>query len=119
MRASFRCSRPPDPPTWCPWLASPILFLISAASNLARYRPLFHRNEGASPCTQRFCLSRLAVNLVAVAQPFERCISDENSAKEQLAAVWSTYPAPLRVRCEQEATLVGIGSYVDLLTCLR
>jgi hypothetical protein len=56
---------------------------------------------------------------IAVAQPFQRCISDENSAKQQLAAVWSTYPAPLRVRCEQEATLVGIGSYVDLLTCLQ
>ena len=27
--------------------------------------------------------------------------------------------ASTRDRCEQEATLVGIGSYVDLLTCMQ
>lgn len=59
-----------------------------------------------------------AANL-ALAQPFEKCMSDENGAKEQLAAVWSTYSAPVRARCEQEATLVGLGSYVDLLTCMQ
>jgi hypothetical protein len=59
-----------------------------------------------------------AANL-ALPQSFENCMRDENSAKEQLAAIWSTYPAPVRARCEQEATLVGTGSYVDLLTCMQ
>ena len=59
-----------------------------------------------------------AANLT-LAQPFEKCMSDENDAKAQVAAIWSTYPAPVRAQCEQEATLVGVGSYVDLLTCMQ
>jgi hypothetical protein len=52
-------------------------------------------------------------------QSVGNCMRDENAAREQLAAVWSTYPATTRDRCEQEATLVGLGSYVDLLTCMQ
>lgn len=52
-------------------------------------------------------------------QSVQKCMSDENAAREQLAAVWSTYSAPVRDRCAQEATLVGTGSYVDLLTCMQ
>jgi hypothetical protein len=59
-----------------------------------------------------------ATNL-ALAQPFENCMRDENYAKQQVGAVWSTYPAPVRERCEQEATLLGEGSYVDLLSCMQ
>ena len=54
-----------------------------------------------------------------LAQPVEKCMSDENAAREQLAAIWSNYSASIRDRCEQEATLVGTGSYVDLLTCMQ
>jgi hypothetical protein len=54
-----------------------------------------------------------------LAQPVEKCMSDENAAREQLAAVWSNYSASVRDRCAQEATLVGLGSYVDLLTCMQ
>ena len=56
---------------------------------------------------------------VALAQPFENCMRDENDAKQQVSDVWLTYPAPVRARCEQEATLLGEGSYVDLLTCMQ
>jgi hypothetical protein len=56
---------------------------------------------------------------IALAQPLANCISDENAAKQQVDAVWSTYPALVRERCEQEATLLGEGSYVDLLTCMQ
>jgi len=52
-------------------------------------------------------------------QSVESCMHDESAAREQLAAVWSTYPATTRTQCEQEATLVGLGSYVDLLTCMQ
>jgi hypothetical protein len=54
-----------------------------------------------------------------LAQPVEKCMSDENAAREQLAAIWSNYSASIRARCEQEATNVGTGSYVDLLTCMQ
>jgi hypothetical protein len=56
---------------------------------------------------------------IALAQPLENCMRDENEAKQQLDAAWSTYSAPLRERCEREATLLGEGSYVDLLTCVQ
>jgi hypothetical protein len=54
-----------------------------------------------------------------LAQPVENCMRDENAARQQLSAIWSTYPASIRDRCTQEATLVGTGSYVDLLTCMQ
>jgi hypothetical protein len=56
---------------------------------------------------------------IVLAQPLENCMRDENDAKLQLTTVWSTYPAQVRERCEQEATLLGEGSYVDLLTCMQ
>ena len=56
---------------------------------------------------------------IALAQPFDNCMRDENNAKQQVSAIWLTYPAPIRERCEKEATLLGEGSYVDLLTCMQ
>jgi hypothetical protein len=56
---------------------------------------------------------------IALPQSYEGCMQDENVAKEQLAGIWSTYPASVRARCEQEATIGGEGSYVDLLTCMQ
>jgi hypothetical protein len=56
---------------------------------------------------------------LALGQSFKDCMRDENDAKQQLSAVWSTYPGPVRERCEQEATLLGEGSYVDMLTCMQ
>ena len=54
-----------------------------------------------------------------LAQSVASCLRDENAARQQVAAVWSNYSATIRDRCEQEATLAGIGSYVDLLTCMQ
>jgi hypothetical protein len=56
---------------------------------------------------------------IDLGQPVADCMRDENDAKQQVNAVWSTYPAPIRERCTQEATLLGEGSYVDLLTCMQ
>ena len=56
---------------------------------------------------------------IDLAQPLANCMRDENEARQQLDAVWSTYSAPIRERCEREATLLGEGSYVDLLTCIQ
>ncbi|GLR90576.1 hypothetical protein [Bradyrhizobium iriomotense] len=59
-----------------------------------------------------------AVNL-ALPQSVENCMRDENAAQQQLAAIWSNYAASIRDRCAAEATIAGMGSYVDLLTCMQ
>jgi hypothetical protein len=56
---------------------------------------------------------------VNLAQGFDKCMSDENSARQQLGPIWSSYSAAVRTQCEGEATLLGEASYVDLLTCLQ
>jgi len=53
------------------------------------------------------------------AQSFKDCLRDETAAQQQLAATWMTAPGSVRDSCEGEATLVGLGSYVDLLTCIQ
>jgi hypothetical protein len=71
---------------------------------------------------EKTCKDSLAADKagdITLAQPLENCMRDENDAKQQLDPVWLTYPAPLRERCEKEATLLGEGSYVDLLTCIQ
>jgi hypothetical protein len=56
---------------------------------------------------------------IAMPQSVADCIRDENGAKDQLNNIWSTYPATVRDRCTADATLLGEGSYVDLLTCMQ
>src|SRR5262245_20452065 len=71
---------------------------------------------------EKTCKDSLAADQagrIDLPQPLENCMHDENEAKQQLEAVWSNYSAPLRERCEREATLLGEGSYVDLLTCMQ
>jgi len=52
-------------------------------------------------------------------QSFDKCMSDENSARDQLGPIWSSYSPAVRAQCEGEATVAGEASYVDLLTCLQ
>jgi hypothetical protein len=54
-----------------------------------------------------------------LAQSVENCMRDENAARQQLGGVWSNYSASIRDRCTAEATIAGMGSYVDLLTCMQ
>ncbi|WP_027577772.1 hypothetical protein [Bradyrhizobium sp. Ai1a-2] len=56
---------------------------------------------------------------LALPQTFDKCMSDENSARQQLDAIWLSYSPAVRVQCEGEATAAGDPSYVDLLTCLQ
>jgi hypothetical protein len=57
---------------------------------------------------------------LALPQSFDKCMSDENSAREKLVPIWSSYSADVRATCEGEAASVaGEASYVDLLTCLQ
>ena len=52
-------------------------------------------------------------------QSYEKCMSDENQARQQLEPVWSSYSASVRAQCTGEATGAGVDSYVDLLVCLQ
>ncbi|MDH2343463.1 hypothetical protein QCM77_31020 [Bradyrhizobium sp. SSUT18] len=54
-----------------------------------------------------------------LAQSYDDCMRDENSALQQLHSVWLTNSDSLRNRCEGEATAGGSDSYVDLLTCMQ
>ena len=71
---------------------------------------------------EKTCKANVAANKDAktvLAQPFENCMRDENDAKQRVDAIWLTYSGPVRERCEREATLLGEGSYVELLTCME
>jgi hypothetical protein len=68
------------------------------------------------------CKDSVATNKamgLALPQSFEKCMSDENSAQQQLGPIWSSYSAAIRAQCEGEATAAGNASYVDLLVCLQ
>ena len=52
-------------------------------------------------------------------QSFDKCMSDENTARQQLSPIWSSYSPDVRIRCEGEASAAGNPSYVDLLICLQ
>jgi hypothetical protein len=56
---------------------------------------------------------------LALPQSFDKCMSDENSALEQLRPIWPSYSASIQNSCIGEATGAGSDSYVDLLTCLQ
>ncbi|WP_342728696.1 hypothetical protein AAFG07_19695 [Bradyrhizobium sp. B097] len=56
---------------------------------------------------------------LALPQSFDKCMSDENSALQQLGPIWSSYSASIQAGCEGEAGAGGSPSYVDLLTCLQ
>jgi hypothetical protein len=48
----------------------------------------------------------------------EICLRKEREAQEQLRQKWATFRASTRSYCTQLASLGGVPSYVELLTCL-
>ena len=48
----------------------------------------------------------------------ETCLRKEREAQEQLKQKWATFRASDRSYCTQLASLGGVPSYVELLTCL-
>jgi hypothetical protein len=54
-----------------------------------------------------------------LSQSYDKCMSDENTARQQLGPIWSSYSADVRTQCEGEASAAGNSSYVDLLICLQ
>jgi hypothetical protein len=59
-------------------------------------------------------------NGIVLGQSFERCMSDETAAEQQLSTVWSSNAGPIRDRCESAAMISDdTQSYVDLLACMQ
>ena len=50
---------------------------------------------------------------------FGRCSQDEAEALEQLKANWARFTGVDKSTCLSMATVAGIASYVELLTCLE
>jgi|SRR5688572_24818064 hypothetical protein len=49
----------------------------------------------------------------------ERCVQDEQRARDTLTKEWAQFTGAERTRCLSTATTSGISSYVELLTCLE
>ena len=50
---------------------------------------------------------------------FDRCSQDEAAALEQLKANWARFTGVDKSTCHSTATIGGVASYVELLTCLE
>jgi hypothetical protein len=50
---------------------------------------------------------------------FDRCSQDEAAALEQLMANWPQFAGVDKSTCLSAATVGGLASYVELLTCLE
>ena len=50
---------------------------------------------------------------------FAKCTQDEAAAVQQLRTEWSQFAEADTKSCTIEASINGIGSYVELLTCLE
>ena len=49
----------------------------------------------------------------------DRCLKSEREARDQLAREWPDFPAADKSLCTQMATMGGLPSYVQLITCLE
>jgi len=49
----------------------------------------------------------------------DNCVQDEMKAKSSLSDQWDQFKIAERQRCTRLATLGGLPSYVELLTCLE
>jgi len=49
----------------------------------------------------------------------QRCTSDELQARNQLQAEWIQFSPSAKLQCNEEASIDGSPSYVELLTCLE
>jgi hypothetical protein len=49
----------------------------------------------------------------------QSCMDEEQSARQELENLWSTFPAGLRSDCAEAEQVGGYPSYIDLLDCLQ
>ena len=49
----------------------------------------------------------------------ENCVSDEETAKQQLGTLWESTSVSIRNWCQSDARSLGTMNYLDLLSCLQ
>ena len=64
-------------------------------------------------------LNQAGDNLRAGDRSSDNCVQDEMKAKSTLSDEWTRFKISERQRCARLATLGGLPSYVELLTCLE
>lgn len=64
-------------------------------------------------------LDAAATAELSLDQTIKSCISDEQSAQQQLGGQWSKFPVPRKASCTSQESVGGTPSYVSLLTCLQ
>jgi hypothetical protein len=67
------------------------------------------------------CKAASAINQsidLAVSQDYNACMTDEESAKQELQQGWSKYSAADKRRCVGQTEDGGMPSYVEVLECL-
>jgi hypothetical protein len=67
------------------------------------------------------CKAAAAINQsldLSVSQDYESCMNDEESARNELAQNWNTYPADAKTRCVGQTTVGGTPSYVEVVECI-
>ena len=64
-------------------------------------------------------LNKAGDNLRPGDRSSDNCVQDEMNAKSKLGDEWTQYDVAQRRRCTRLATLGGLPSYVELLTCLE
>jgi hypothetical protein len=52
-------------------------------------------------------------------QSTAECEHDEEIAKQQLSAVWTSTSVSIRNQCQSDARSLGTTSYLDLLVCIQ
>src|ERR1700753_4416982 len=52
-------------------------------------------------------------------EAFDRCMRDENEARQEVEALWRKVGSADRSVCVSEATSGGYQSYIELVTCLE
>ena len=64
-------------------------------------------------------LDNAASSGLAEQEPLNKCMSDEQNARQQLQRQWSEFAKSDRASCTADTTNDDTPSYVELLTCLQ
>jgi hypothetical protein len=69
--------------------------------------------------TDRMCRAAAAADAMSVREGSDACMQDEIAARDQLQREWKDFPPSDRAYCGRLSTMAGVGSYVQMLTCLE
>jgi hypothetical protein len=102
-------------------LAAAVALAASSAPALAANDvPQFDVKPSCNAATQAANgLNQAGDNLRPGDRNSASCVNDEMNAKAKLGDEWTQYTVSQRQRCTSLATLGGLPSYVELLTCLE